>query len=129
MELKVEGEAMNVVEEEMKENEAKESLDFFETIATNLKIGSCKNLTKCWYLDASAMKHVLGNKSSFKGLKSFVKIQNVKSARGQIHGVYGKEKMKLSSISRKTKTISNLFVSSFVIKPHYKRHKNGNWNP
>ncbi len=35
MSLKVEGEVVNVVEEEMKEQEAKESVDFFETIVAN----------------------------------------------------------------------------------------------
>jgi hypothetical protein len=31
---------MNVMEEEMKKNEVKESVDFFETIATNLEKSS-----------------------------------------------------------------------------------------
>jgi len=43
LELKVEGETVNVLEEEMKENEAKKNVDFFETIAVNLKIRSSKS--------------------------------------------------------------------------------------
>ncbi len=45
--MKVEGEAMNVMEEEMKENKAKECVDFFETIAANLEMGSNKNPVDC----------------------------------------------------------------------------------
>jgi hypothetical protein len=33
----------------------------------------------------------------------------VKSARGQTHGVYGKGKMKISSTSKKTKIVTNVF--------------------
>jgi hypothetical protein len=39
---------------------------------------------------------VLRDKCTFKALKNYVKIQNVKSIGGQIHVVYGKGKMKLS---------------------------------
>jgi hypothetical protein len=47
LELKVEGETMNAMEEEMKENKAKESVDFFKTIAANLKMGNSKSLVNC----------------------------------------------------------------------------------
>jgi len=115
LELKVEGETVNVVKEEMKENEAKESVDFFEAIVANLKTGSSKSLANCWYLDLGATKHVSRNKSSFRGLKSSMKIQSVKFAISQTHGLYGKGKVKLSSIFRKTKTISDiLYVLGFM---------------
>ncbi len=70
---------MNAMEEEMKENKAKENVDFFKTIAANLEMGSSKSLVDCQYLDSSATKHVIRDKSNFRGLKSVVKIQNVKS--------------------------------------------------
>jgi len=78
----VEGEAMNVVEEEMWKKEGKNSVDFFEKITANLKTGSSKSLANCWYLNLGATKHVSRNKSSFRGLESSVKIQNVKSTKG-----------------------------------------------
>jgi hypothetical protein len=74
LELKVEGEVVNVVDKEMKENKAKKSVDFFETIATNLEMGSRKSLANCWYLVLSATKHVSGNKSSLRGLENSMKI-------------------------------------------------------
>ncbi|CAN5962531.1 unnamed protein product [Sphagnum jensenii] len=103
-ESEVEGEAANAVEEEMKENEALKSVDFFETVVANLETRSNKSPADCWYLDSGAAKHVLGDKSSFRGLESSVKIQNVKSVKsagGQTRGVYGKRKATLSSTSLK----------------------------
>jgi hypothetical protein len=94
------------VEEEMKENEALKSVDFFETVVANLETRSNKTPADCWYLDSSAAKHVLGDKSSFRGLETSVKIQNVKSVKsagGQTRGVYGKRKATLSSTSLKIK--------------------------
>jgi hypothetical protein len=45
-----------------------------------------------------------------------VKIQNVKSTRGQMHGVYGKGKMKLSSNFGEIKSIIDVFyVLGFII--------------
>jgi hypothetical protein len=74
LELKVEGETMNAMEEGMKENQVKKSVDFFETIVANLEMGSNKSPIDCLYLASSATKRVLGHKSSFKGLKFLVKI-------------------------------------------------------
>jgi hypothetical protein len=103
------------VEEEMKENEAEESEDFFETIVANLEMKGNKSPADCWYLDSGATKHVLGDKSSFRGLKSSVKIWNVKLVGGQTHGVYGKRKMKLSSTSLKINIVSDvIYVLGFM---------------
>jgi hypothetical protein len=74
MELEIEGEVANVVEEEMKDNEAQKSVDFLETIITNLETRSNKSPPNCSYLDSSATKHVLGDKLSFRGLESSMKI-------------------------------------------------------
>jgi hypothetical protein len=94
----------------MKEDEVEESVDFFEMLIVNLETKSNKSLADYWYFDLGATKHVLGNKSNFRGLKSSVKIQNVKSVRGQIHGVYGKGKL-----SGKIKTISDVhYVLGFM---------------
>lgn len=102
----------------MKENEALKSVDFFETVVANLETRSNKTPADCWYLDSSAAKHVLGDKSSFRGLESSVKVQNVKSVKsagGQTRGVYGKRKATLSSTSLKIKTISDvLYVPGFM---------------
>jgi hypothetical protein len=99
----------------MKKNEVEESVDFFEMLVTNLETRSNKSPADYWYFDLGATKHVLGNKSSFKCLESSVKIHNVKSVRGQTHGVYGKGKVKLSSTSRKIKTISDVhYVFGFM---------------
>jgi hypothetical protein len=67
-------------------------VDFFGDNSHQFKNKSNKNLANYWYLDSSTTKHVLGNKSSFKGLENLEKIQNVKFARGPTHGVYRKGK-------------------------------------
>jgi hypothetical protein len=49
----------------------------------NLEPKSSKSsVDYCWYLDSSATKHVLRDKSSFKGLKNSTKVQNLKSIGG-----------------------------------------------
>jgi hypothetical protein len=77
----------------------------------NLKIGSNKSLDDCWHLDLNGSKHVSRNKCSFKGLKNYVEIQNVKFVKGQINGVYIKGKVKLSSTLGKIKTIVDVLYA------------------
>jgi hypothetical protein len=49
-------------------------------------------------------------------LEDIVKIQNVKFARGQMHGVYGKGKVKLSSTFGGIKSIIDVFYVLFLMK-------------
>jgi hypothetical protein len=84
-------------------------------IVANLEAKSDKSATNCRYLDSSATKHILGNESNFTCLEDIVKIQNVKSVRGQIHGVYGKGKVKLSSTFGEIKSIIDVFNVQFLM--------------
>jgi hypothetical protein len=101
-------EVVNVVEDEMQNNDFKENVDFFETIVANLKTWNRKNLANFWYFDYGTTKHVSRDKANFKALENFVKIQNMNFVRGQIHGVYGKGKVKLFSSFGKINTIANV---------------------
>jgi hypothetical protein len=82
----------------------------------NLKTRNCKNATNTWYLHKGPTKHVSRKKSNFKGLKNSIKIYNIKSTRGQTHGVHGKGKVKLSFCFGKIKTISNVHFTSQVFQ-------------
>ncbi len=82
----------NVVEEDINENKTKDSVDFFETILATVEYKNNEHLVETWYRDSSAIKHMLGNNSTFRALEIFVKIQNVKLVGSHIHYVHGKEK-------------------------------------
>lgn len=60
----------------MQEQSTKMSLKMVQQLIYSFKNMYIANFC---YLDSSATKHVLGNKSRFKSLKKFKKIQNVKS--------------------------------------------------
>ncbi len=67
----------------------------------NLETKNSKNAIDIWHLDSSATKHVSRYKFNFKGLENSIKIYNIISTRGQIHGVHGKGKIKLSLVLAK----------------------------